>query len=100
MSRFPILLLLIAFPASGAEVLRVGRDHQNIAVTHPEPKRWEVDDRICIYHGKTRVICGNIFKVTPKGAIAKLEASNADVLAGDEVRGAGSRRPTALLGTS
>jgi hypothetical protein len=36
-------------------------------------------------------------RTTPRGAIAKLESSEADVEAGDEVRSSNGRRPTALL---
>jgi hypothetical protein len=94
-------ILLATFVASsfGAEVIRVGRDQQSIAVTHSGNRQWKTDDRVCIYHGATRVVCGTILKTTPKGAIAKLETPSPDVLAGDEARFGGNRRPTALLTT-
>jgi hypothetical protein len=92
--------LLLAASAFGAEVLRVGRDHQNIAISHGDSRHWQVDDRVCVFHGSTKIVCGTVLKTTPKGAIAKLESSNSDILAGDEIRAGGTRRPTALLATT
>lgn len=94
------LALWLSGSAVGAEVLRVGRDRQNIAITHSDARRWVLDDRVCVYHGTSRVICGVVLKVTPKGAIAKLEQPSNDVLAGDEIRAGSTRRPTALLQTA
>lgn len=92
-----------------AEVLRVGKDQVNIAVTHDEFRKWRVDERVCVYGSDSpdqKIVCGTVLKTTPKGAIVHLENKSNDVSAGNLIKGAdetaapqpaSSRKPAAAL---
>jgi len=80
-----ILLLVLVVPLHAAEVLRVGKDSTNIAVTHDGTRTWMPKDRMCVLQRAREVVCGTVVKSTSKGAIVKLDGPNYDILAGDKV---------------
>lgn len=88
-SRAQILIavLLICAGARASEVLRVGKDMTNIAVTHDPTRQWMPKDRVCILQRAREVVCGVVVKSTAKGAIVRLDTANYDVMAGDKVMG-------------
>jgi hypothetical protein len=83
--RLSILLLAVCSGAHAAEVLRVGKDMTNIAVSHDTNRTWSVNDRVCILQHAREVGCGVVLKTTGKGAIVRLDAPSYDILAGDRV---------------
>lgn len=88
-SRAQILtaVLLICAGARASEVLRVGKDMTNIAVTHDPTRQWMPKDRVCILQRAREVVCGVVVRSTAKGAIVRLDTANYDVVAGDKVMG-------------
>jgi hypothetical protein len=76
---------LLALGANAAEVLRVGKDMTNIAVSHDGSRTWSPKDRVCVLQRAREVGCGTVIKTTTKGAIVRLDAPSNDILAGDKV---------------
>jgi hypothetical protein len=89
MARSIPILVFIAIVSPllslGAEVLRVGKDSQSIAITHDETRKWTARDRVCVLQRAREIVCGTVTKVASKGAIVKMDQPNYDVLAGDKV---------------
>ena len=81
-----LLLLILCSPAYAARVLKIGKDQVNIGVSHNTDRKWNPNDRVCVYHKKIRVMCGMVIKTFPKGAIVKLnEPAKGRIFTGDPV---------------
>jgi hypothetical protein len=70
---------------SGGKVLRIGANQSSIAVSHPDMAPWQPRDRVCVIQLRSTIGCGRVVKSTTKGAIVRLDAPSADVIAGDTV---------------
>ena len=88
-TRALLLILTTSSLAQAAELLRIGKDNVNIAVSHDAARQWAPRDRACVLQHGREIACGTVVKVSPKGAIVRLDAANYDVLAGDRVTGKG-----------
>jgi len=85
-SRIFILMgMIVSASLHAAEVLRVGKDSTNIAISHDAVRQWNPQDRVCILQRAREVACGVVVKSTSKGAIVRLDQPNYDVTAGDKV---------------
>jgi hypothetical protein len=83
----PILVFVFLFSGQlfASEVLRVGKDAFNFAITHDDSRQWKVKDRVCVLQRAREIACGSVVKVAVKGAIVRLDQPNYDILAGDRV---------------
>lgn len=92
-----LLLLFAAGPVRAAEVLKVGKDSTNLAISHDGTRSWVVKDRVCVLQRAREIACGVVMKSAGKGAIVRLDAPNYDIAAGDKVISKfGMRAPTAV----
>ncbi len=82
---FILAFTLVAVAANAADVLRVGKDMTNIAVSHDENRTWSPKDRVCVLQHAREVGCGTVVKTTTKGAIVRLDSPSYDILTGDKV---------------
>ncbi len=80
-----VFLLAVPGPLFASEVLRVGKDALNFAITHDDSRQWKAKDRVCVLQRAREVACGVVVKVAVKGAIVRLDQPNYDILAGDRV---------------
>jgi hypothetical protein len=86
MRRFTLIILWLALPALGGEVLRVGSSQQILAVSQDEQKPWRVGDRLCVFEDRQEIECGEVTKSNGKMAIVKLDAPNDRVFQGARVK--------------
>lgn len=90
--------LCFAFPATGAEVLRVGTSQQILAVSQDERGGWRPGDRVCVFEERQELECGEITRVTGKMVIVKLDSPNDRVARGSRVRSETKKNASTRLG--
>jgi len=89
-----IFSLLLATVGFAAEVLEIGKNPRQLAITQSHDTRSFVPrDYLCVWHGDEEIACGVVIEVQTNGAILRLDYAKETVRKGDRVFFAGSRHP-------
>jgi len=77
---------VFATEARAAAVLAIGKSGKSVAVSHDVPRKFQMNDRVCVVQASVDVVCGVVVRVTPKGAIVSLDTAYPNLSVGDPVR--------------
>lgn len=89
-----ILVGSFAICADAAEVLEVGKNSRQLAISQSKDTRsFAPRDYLCVWHSDEPVACGTVIEVLAKGAVLRLDYAKEPVRKGDKVYFAGTRHP-------
>jgi len=100
LSHIALLSGMLSLSAPAAEILLVAQDGRNIAITHEDSRKWNVDETACVMRSGKQISCGKITKVSHKGAIVELDHAPEDLMVGETVQPRSNlRSPAAQITT-
>jgi len=89
-----VLVGIFAISANAAEVLEVGKNARQLAISQSKDTRsFAPRDYLCVWHSDEPVACGTVIEVLPKGAVLRLDYAKEPIRKGDKVYFAGTRHP-------